>query len=531
MALKKIGASPVLRGLGRLASKIGLVKTVTKEIHHHHDDSDIQESRKPARRGMNGIGLYGGLSYWNAIRRNRIDGRGIWDIQEGAYKAWLSHPVIKKAIRLKRVFACQEGFKMEPKVANEDIQKWLDAHWKINWKDKVEKRYESWLVYGELAFHVPRVNAINGHYEIGQIDRCYIEEVVASPLNMERPEWLRTSQNMEIWEDGQKRFQDIFHVVRFDWLEEKFKGEVLYLSKNILDGDMRGVSDLLPVLDWLDLFDQVMWTEGARIKLLRSMLYHLRLDTTDDDYVENKRKEISNNPPEPGEVYVSNMSEELEVLSPNLNAQDTLKYIEFLLGLIAGTLDMPEHYFYSANTVSKSSAQEMGAPVYASVRNDKKNFCEFMAMEAQLALQKACEVKGSVPWKVKNAISKDKLKPEVLEVEISSRDPERDSYEVIGRDLLALGKSLSLARAEGWMDLAQTGKLFRQAASARGLGEIEEPDFSSEAKMEQSLLKSLETKRPQLKDEFPLAPGGFSKWAVNGRGEVRDKEALAVASS
>lgn len=506
MGLSQIGKSPILRRLGSALVRLGAVEVV--EQHHHHH---------PGRPQRNGMEMPFGF------RTKDVSPGGLRAMRQQAHKAWINHPLAKKGMRTKRAFVCQEGFRLEATCADEKkralVQRYLDEHWAINWADgKVERRTESLGVYGDLAFWRAPENKRTGQYEIGALSRDDIDEVLPDCMNAERVGMLRMSQPLTLWEYGEKKTQDLFEVYRYDWLREEWKGEVLYLGVNRLDTMMRGISDFAPILDWLNVFDQLVYTESERIKMLRSLLFHLKMKGKDgqypaDDVLEAKRDFLAAHPPPPGTFYVSNESEEINMFAPEMSTAPTLEWVKFIFGLASGCIDLPEHYYYNSQTVNRATAKEMADPIYAGIRDRKREVAEFILLEHCIALQ----VASKVPTSLVAGFTADELA-----IEIRSRDPERDALDVIGQHLLTFGQALLLAQGEGWISKEQAGQQFRESAGAMGLGELEAPEYDSEALQAEARAK-LEHRRPQLEETnvYPLAIEGKRDWALRSPAAAR----------
>lgn len=497
MGLRPIRKSPILRTIGGALAALGAVprEIITRTV---YEEEFIREAANAS-----GINLPWGF------KTKDVSAAGLRKMRKQAHLAWINHPLAKKGMRTKRAFVCQEGFKVaatckDPEKAAK-VQEFLDKHWQINWEGKVDTRVESLGVYGDLSFWRPPCNTRNGHARIGALQRDDIEEVLPDPLNAERIGIIRMNQPLTLTVDGEKKKQELFNVYHFDWLSEEWKGEVLYLGVNRLDTMMRGISDLAPVLDWLEVFDQLTYTESERVKMLRSLLFHLKMKTDDDKKLEKKRSDMAKRPPPPGSWYVSNESETIDILEGGGNTAPTLEWVKFIWGIASGCIDLPEHWYYSSGDVNRASAKEMTSPIYAGIRDRKREFCDFLLAEHSIALQDASKVPTSVVHG---------LTAEELAIEVRSRDPERDALDVIGQHLLAFGQALLLAQGEGWINNDQAGQQFRQAAEGIGLDGLDAPEL--EAGLDQAQAE-MEVRRPQLEPtgEFPLALDGDPNWRVN----------------
>lgn len=493
--IQPIHNSPILRGLGSFLQRAGAIQQPPQEVEIRKVIEEVIVEREA--RPQTGIGM----PYYQS---EDLSASQIKAIQQQAKNLWIKHPVAKKAMKLRRSFICDEGFKANAVTGNKRVQEFLDRHEAINWEGKTDDRVESMCVTGELAFWTPPCNRVNGHYELGMIKRKIIEEVRGSDLNAERPEKLLLSQDVFTWVDGERIPRREFDIYRYCWLRRQWIGEVLYLGINTLDDMHRGMSDLTPVIDWMRLFDTVCWTEGERLKMLRAFLMHLKIKGADDDTVKKWQSKLKNKPITGGSNWVSNENHEWEAISPDINSGPVLEYLKFIFGLVSGALDMPEHFYYTAGSVNRASAEEMKDPIYAAIRDRKRDFANFRAAEAQIAVQKAARIPGTLVYG---------LPREELEIEVGALRPERQAFEVIGQHLKSFSESLVIAENQEWISNEAAGQQFIEAASILGLTDLKS---ESVTEMKSEALEKLERRRPMLEGVYPLSIDGDPNWKVKG---------------
>lgn len=461
-----------------------------------------------------------------------------------ADSAVTSHPLAKKAMALRKSFVTQEGFKVEAKYEGDAIktrdgrtltaeevrdrvQSYLDEHWEINWEGRIADRVHVLNVFGELAAWMPPLNAKTGQFRINFIDSEFIDSIEADPTNMERIENVAFSQALKFrtnavhqpgpeykWDEKTREWvwmRKCMPVVEKCWVSGDFTGEMLYLGINTLGCKHRGLSDLTPVVDFLEVFDQLLWTETDRVKMLRSMMFqYIMKNAKDENELKKKQQELSKNPPPPGSFVVTNESIEIKEICPSLNTASSLEVIKYVFGLCAGCLDLPEHFFYSAGDVNRASAREMTDPIYAGVRDRKKSVTGLLYTEHAYALQKAAEIETSLVYG---------LPKQALEISVTSADPERDALDVIGQHLVSLQQGLILATNEGWISDETAGRIVRQEMGRLGLGDIDEPEADTAEEIQAETLNKLDRVR-NIDGEpknFPLSPVPESnRWNFNG---------------
>lgn len=514
--MRPIRQSPILKALGIFQKEDSQAKALAEALaqaeERHRETAARMELLEEVNDRLMGDRLAeSAKTGWAFIsggnRRSHDRGAGwVNRHQMEAHRLIQAHPLADRAMDIRSSFICQQGFKLESDCDDPTVQAFLDRHWRINWEKNYKKRSKSLCAYGELAYYIPPANIWNGHYELSSIGRDLIDSIQPAPANAERAGSLRLNEELTISDpfSGTKFRRDEFEIVHYNWLTNRYEGEVLYLGVNTLDTQLRGLSDLGPVMDWLDGFDTLTWQELERVKALRAFVWWLKKQGATPSQIAAETKKWASRPFRSGMTFVSDEKVELSAVSPDLNTGEALTFLEFLFKVIWGGLRLPEHWYYTAGDVNRASAGEMGDPVYASIRDRKGEFADLLVMDAQIAVERASQVPGH---KLFNLAQKH---PECLGVKITSRDPEQNAFDVIGTALKTFGEAMLLGETSGWISKQQAGKQFREAASQRGLGEIPAPEdenLSPEA-MHNQALEQLDRRRPDLQKIYPLVPTG-----------------------
>ncbi len=511
---KPISASPVLRFFGNALKTVGAVSPEIRERIVAGEDEVIYRESEPHHHHRTGIMQSGRTSRDMASGFHRR-------LRQEAHRLAVSHPVARKAMRLRRSFVCQEGFRVEAVSGNPLVQAHLDKHWEINWERSLNKRVESLGTYGELLFYAPPPNPYDGHYELCGLDRESIDEVLPCPYNHERPGHIRLNNPLQVRLAGEEKLRTLntLDIYAYDWQTDSFEGNCFYLGVNCLDTMLRGVSDLTPVVDWLDKFDSITWTEAERIGFMKAFLWDVTLKGTDvtGEAVKKRQNELRKSPPRPGTINVHNESEVWQPMAPSLNTAESLEFLKFLFGIVWGGLDLPEHWYYSAASVNKASGEEMRDPAFAAIRDRKEDVAELLAMDGQIAIDRAKAIPGHPLYVLART---EGITADTFEVRVTSRDPERNAYELLGTALQSLVGALVVATQEGYLSQAEAGKQFRQAAAVLGMGEIPAPEEELDS-IEQAagdIEAARQEQKPTLEGVYPHAPGGKANWSVRARG-------------
>lgn len=404
---------------------------------------------------------------------------------------WMTHPVARRAIQLRRDLVVGNGIELRAldSPAISQVQEILDDYWLTNWEGKLVPRVESLSVFGELILHCPPHNPYSGGYECGIVLPEQVESISLSPSNAEKTVSIQLKEPIEIAHpDGTViRKRNLSVISRSG---NKVSGDTLYMGINRLCGATRGLSDLLPVIDWLDQLDQVFYTEVERLQLSRGLVYVCTLRNATPRRIQEVRDFYRTNPIHPGSVLITSEDEQWELRSPNLMLGDSKEFLRWLLLFCWGALGLPEHWYAEANTVNKASSENMETPVFAWVRVRREELLNLISLGVEHRLQCAMQC-GALP--------------EGLEFsslyEIKSLDPDRTAYDVIGTMLKAIGDALTQATMEGWITSTDAGNAFRTVARSVGLGDFSDSESTDESGLAQAREKAeseLQWKRPAL---------------------------------
>ena len=389
---------------------------------------------------------------------------------------WRENPVAKKGIQNIRAFVAAEGFQVKSLCKDPDkraiIQSALDFHFRQNrWKSMGGQRIETLAVEGEWDYAITAPNPITGHVRIAKINPEEISGIQADPMDaetMHRVHFTKARREIVANADGTatEYEHDYLDVVRRDDTTGRLIGRVLHLPINQLCGQTRGWSDLMVVADYLDSLDLLVVGEVDRHRLMKVFAWIVKLTGADPKTLEARKTKLrQEGPPTSGDLLITDGTEEWETKTPALNLQESVLFCEFLLMLIFGGLNMPQHWYSQGGDVNKATAGEMGTPVMAQVRSRKELIMEFILQEHEIAIFILYQM-GILP---------PDITPADLAIEVLSRDPERNAYNLIGKMLLELGQALQLGQAQGWVTPEDAAKKFTEAAQSLGMGEFTGP--------------------------------------------------------
>jgi hypothetical protein len=281
--------------------------------------------------------------------------------RELAVHLWKVNPLANRLIELPVAYLLAEGVGL--KVADQEAQEWLDAFWRdpINRMDmKLPKKARELAIMGEQCWPV-FVNRITGHMRLGYLDPAQIEKVVTDPDNIEQHIGIVARQDKK---GRTRRYRVItggpesVFTTRTQEIRKTFTdGDCFFFVVNDLSSATRGHSDLLPVIDWLDVYDQALYGEAERWDLLRSFIWDVTLKGATEETVKARAAEIE--VPTGGGVRVHNDAEEWKAVAPDIQAGNSAEASRLFRNHILGGVSIPEHWYGGGGDVNRNTASSM----------------------------------------------------------------------------------------------------------------------------------------------------------------------------
>lgn len=163
------------------------------------------------------------------------------------------------------------------------------------------------------------------------------------------------------------------HVIQLREAEQPVEGaapagECFYIRINKISTGLRGRPELLPLIDWLDRYDQLFFDGAEHVALLNMFSWDLTLTGGSEKAAEpelnlgHQAKKIAKL--KPGSVYAHNEKAVLEAKNPDLKTADLENIVRQLRVFIAGGARVPEHWIAEGGYTNRATAESMGEPTF-----------------------------------------------------------------------------------------------------------------------------------------------------------------------
>lgn len=376
---------------------------------------------------------------------------------ELCYKLWLQNPLAKKLIQHMKNFCVGGGVKVISE--GEEIQKIIDRFWNdpYNKMDlKLPGMVEALGIFGEQCYPFTRFE--DGSVRIGYVDPKNISEVKLDPKTFTEPSEINipTAEKPQNWKK----------IITIDEDPEsetfgKLIGDVFYFQINRVPNTFRGYSDLLAHADWIDGYDQFLYSMIDRSILMNAFIWDITVTGADEK--ELRKIEITHKNPKPGSSRFHNDKMKWEAVSPDLKSGDVSELFKVFRTQIIGSAGFPLHWFGDGSDANLATAEEMGAPTMKMLE-ERQRFIKYMI--DQMITYVIQEGRGTDSQRVKNK-GKDEETEKLFEVqfpELSRKDITKTSAAFV-----QVVNALTTAKSQGLLSNETGMKILANSAALLGV--------------------------------------------------------------
>jgi len=189
---------------------------------------------------------------------------------------------------------------------------------------------------------------------------------------------------------------------------QEYKGECFLFQVNKLSTGIRGRPDLLPMIDWLDRYDQLFFDGAEHVEALKRFVWDVTVEggseTASDPELNLSVHAARVGRARATSVYAHNERVKLNAVNPSLHTPELQTLIRALRIFIAGGMRIPEHWLAEGGYTNRATAAEMGEPTFKMlsrrqkfVQNMFKQICQYQidVLVALGLLPEEVEVPGS----------------------------------------------------------------------------------------------------------------------------------------
>lgn len=394
---------------------------------------------------------------------------------------WFTNPLAARIIELLNDHIIGDGFDFKAK--DERVEKDLRDHWEDPdnaWDMKQFERSQEQSVFGVLAMRA-FVNKEDGHVKLSTIDPGWITEVVPDQDRAGQADVLKIRK-------GRSMEEEALGVVQIDRDPEsptfdKLVGKAFYFPINKLSFTLHGVSDIFRQADWLDAYEQFIYSALERIEFLNAHLYDITIDNAGPDQIQQKIRDLEQNRPRPGGFRVHNQKETWSALAPKINSAEVEEMARLMKILILGSVGIPEHWVGEGGNTNVATAREMSGPILRKLRRRQAMWRDTLAMVLQFQIDQSI-IAGSLPKDVDQSF-------EIITPVISEKD-----IATLADALIKIVDASTVAIEKNFISQEDGSKLVADAAANLGVevksqskDEMDKQEVEQTAKSEEKARK------------------------------------------
>jgi len=418
-------------------------------------------------------------------------------------------PFGKRIVEILTDYTLGKGIRVTAKDPR--VQDVIDEFWNDEVND-MDANIESWCdeqtTFGELCVPVA-VNPVSGKVRVGYIDPMNIDTIQFAEMatadgtaSINVPFAVRLRR--EVGEVLQKPMQ----IVRRseDPNDENYgrlMGECFYFALNKAKSASRGFSELFALADWLDLFDQMIFDFGDKVRFLNSFVWHYTLTGADSKKVQEYKDKLTKDPPRQGGVMVTNEQVKIEAQTPDFKGQDMAAGAGMVKKYGAGGAGIPMVLLGDGDDANRASALEMNAPFTKKIQKRQNLMARCIKAVLNFVLECAQRA-GVLPTGVDLSFT-------IEFPEVAVKDLEKGAQTLSGA-----ATALLTGQQEGWVTSITAARAFHTL-----LGEIGVDIEDSQEEYEAAQQEKQDRANKQQDQFFPqsqlaLALGKLGKTPVPG---------------
>ncbi len=393
------------------------------------------------------------------VTQDRMTEIAFWLVETNPLAGWL--------VDITTAFILAEGMPYESK--NKQVQAVLDGFWNdpINRMPLYFPKHVNELqTFGELCF--PAFTAQQtGRVRVGYVDPAYIKQVITDPENVRMiigvltKEWIGNIGGA-VYKADPKCYRTILpdeaeHVlspVARQIRDQLTDGECFFWSINNVTNSPRGRSSLLPVADWLDVYEQFLFDYSDKWPQFNSFIWDLKVEGAN---AEDIKEHLKNFTKKSGSAYGHNEKVTLTAITPDLKAADAETGARIFRNHILGRFGIPEHWYGGGGDVNRGTASEMDRPAVKILSQKQLTVRYIMADMLGYQIRQARKARYL-------NVSDEEATFSIITPEMGTKDISK-----LATSAQQMATAVVTAEIQGWVDKDTARKIFASIISFTGV--------------------------------------------------------------
>jgi len=422
----------------------------------------------------------------------------------------------------------------EDETLRESIEEQVEACWDDDRNDlscRIRQWCDALTVAGELFIPVFPDDA-SGFVTFGYLDPSMMSDVICNPANMQQRVAAISSDAM----NNTIIFPIIgADAVRFKWFDGLMRGDrvvlpkrgpggtdlvgvvgpdVFYMAINDIPGQSRGIGDLYPVLDLLDLNDRLGFSSAERAENMQAFSWGLEgSDTTSAEDLKAILKQLKRDVEAGTGRLVAYKGAKLSAIAPQLQSAEWAGVAKMVRQAILVGLGFPESWYADSAAATFAGEGASASPVLTALQERQSAFRTFIEglltyAAAQLPEAKRVREQDRKEWRVELPL------PVIV-----GKDTMRESA-VLVSDLNAL----ATAEDQGYLSKEAAQRFAAEALTAYGFV-VRDGDQPDPAEAERPRYTPLPFPTQQAAPAAPGQEGGRGQDMAHTDGQPAEEQA------
>ena len=170
-----------------------------------------------------------------------------------------------------------------------------------------------------------------------------------------------------------------------------YGGEFFHFGLNRTTDASRGVGELFPLIDHMDIFDNMLFSRAEKIANGSQLWWDLMLEGLSRDQIDKFMKEHQL-PPKSGSTWAHNEKSTLELKAPATNADDHSEDVKTERSYILAAAGLPGTWFDAPGDAGRAVGAEMTESTFKAITSLQRQIGSFIADELNYMLWQRQEI-------------------------------------------------------------------------------------------------------------------------------------------
>ncbi len=318
---------------------------------------------------------------------------------------------------------------------------------------RLPKRIEFLGLLGEQCWPVS-VNPHNGHVWLSYIDPANISDVFTVPGFPEVPGEVKLKGSGFRAGRRLKAIRPEINPRAYGY--ERMMGDCFFFAVNNPPNGPRGRSDLIHLFDFINGFEEGLFDELDRLKLIKSFIWDVLLEGANDEEIKEFLRH--NKTPQAGSVRAHNERVKWEAVAPDLKMSDNKAFFDLMKTYMAACTNRPDSWLGGGGKAYQTEADLMGEPTFKDL-GDRQRFVKY-SMESVLTF---------VLDQAVLARALTEQKGERFHVSVSMPEMSTKDLKKIVDGLFTLAQSLMIAMNTGILSKGKAAEMYAAVATQTGV--------------------------------------------------------------